>query len=228
MPTALITGASRGIGLEFVRQYAAEGWRVHAACRDPGAAGPAFADIAGEVHLHALDVRDTARIRALAEVLEGEALDLLVNNAGINPDPRRPLGQLDRDQWLEVLAVNAIAPTLIAEAFVPHVAQSGQRCIVGITSQLGSIGDNRSGGRYAYRSSKAALNMAFRSLARDLAPRGITVALLHPGHVETDMGGGEAPVPVADSVAGMRRVIAGLAPADSGGFWNFRGAVLPW
>ncbi len=230
MPTALITGANRGLGLEFVRQYAGEGWRVLACCREPGRA-TALAELAdgsgGKVSVHRVDVADRGSVDLLARELAGTAIDLLLNNAGTFGD-RKGLGELDYDTWLATLAVNTLGPVKMTEAFREHVAASDAKLVVQITSKMGSIADNTSGGGYVYRSSKAALNMANKSLALDLVPQGITCVVLHPGWVVTDMGGPSAPLQPAESVGGMRKVIARLTTADAGRFFDYAGAEIPW
>jgi len=226
MPTVLITGANRGIGLEFARQYAADGWRVLAACRNPGAARH-LKEIKGDIELHALDVREDEQIPDLAMTLAKESIDILVNNAGVI-GPREHFRKTDTSSWLEVFHINSIAPARMAEAFADHLERSSRKLIVNITSKMGSITDNTSGGSYVYRSSKAALNMVAKTLAVDLAARGITVVLFHPGWVRTDMGGPSALITPRESVAGMREKIATLTPADSGKFFNFDGRPLPW
>lgn len=226
MPTVLITGTNRGIGLEFVRAYAADGWRVHAAARRPAAATE-LDRVKGDVTVHSLDVADDAAIAALARALDGEAIDLLINNAGvIGPD--NSFGCTDAGAWLETLRVNTIAPLHMLEQFLPHLLRGRLRCAVTLTSKMGSIADNGSGGSYIYRSSKAALNAVMRSAAIDLKPKGVTVIVFHPGWVRTDMGGSSAPIDTRTSVAGMRAKIATLAPADSGRFFNYDGKELPW
>jgi NAD(P)-dependent dehydrogenase (short-subunit alcohol dehydrogenase family) len=227
MPRCLITGANRGLGLEFTRQYAAEGWHVIATCRQPQSA-VALAAVPGNVRVEALDVTDFAAIAALADHLGGEPIDLLINNAGVYGPSQVRYDQIDPAVWADVLAVNAIAPLVVSAAFVPAVTKGAHRKIVSLTSLMGSIADNSSGGAYYYRSSKAALNAAMRSLAIDLKGQGIIVAVLHPGWVRTDMGGAKAPLDVETSVQGMRRVIANLTPADSGRFFNHDGRELPW
>lgn len=235
MPTVLVTGSNRGLGLEFVRQYAAEGWRVHACCRDPAGAS-ALQELAagGDVVVHALDVEDFDAIGRLAQRLAGTAIDVLLNNAGLfgpkahaEGDPRQSFGHLDYDVWARVLRVNAQAPLRMAEAFVEHVAASGQRRIVNVSSVIGSIA-RTDGGNYAYRTSKAALNMVTANLARDLAPRGIRVMSVCPGWVKTEMGGAGASLDPATSIRGVRQRIAELDDARSGAFIHHDGAALPW
>jgi NAD(P)-dependent dehydrogenase (short-subunit alcohol dehydrogenase family) len=226
MPTVLVTGANRGIGLEFVRQYAAEGWRVHAACRDPGKAAE-LKGIKGDVRLHALDVTDDKQIAALAKSLVGEPIDILVNNAGVR-GLGDSFGSTEVAGWLETLRVNAIAPIRVSEGLISNLERGQRKLIVNITSRLGSIAENSSGGSYAYRSSKAALNMAAKSMSVDLRGRGITVVVFHPGWVQTDMGGSGAPVTPTESVSGMRAKIATLTAADSGSFFNYNGQPISW
>jgi NAD(P)-dependent dehydrogenase (short-subunit alcohol dehydrogenase family) len=226
MPTVLITGANRGIGLEFARQYAADGWRVHAACRDPGKAAELKA-VKGDVRPHALDVTDEAQIGALAKALAGEPIDILINNAGVR-GLGDSFGSTEVAGWLETLRVNAVAPIRVSEGLISNLERGQRKLIVNITSRLGSIAENSSGGSYAYRSSKAALNMAAKSMSVDLKGRGITVVVFHPGWVQTDMGGSGAPVTPPESVAGMRAKIAKLTAADSGHFFNYTGQPIPW
>jgi NAD(P)-dependent dehydrogenase (short-subunit alcohol dehydrogenase family) len=226
MQTVFLTGANRGIGLEFARQYAAEGWRVIAACRRPDNA-KALAALKGSVEVHGLDVTNDGEIDALGAALSNEAIDVLINNAGIL-HRGDGLGRIDTAAWVETFRVNAIAPLRVAERLLPAVLRGDQKRIVSITSQMGSIADNTSGGYYSYRTSKAALNMAMKSLSIDLKPQKVIVAVFHPGWVKTDMGGAGAAIEPSASVAGMRRKIAALGAADSGGFFNYDGARLPW
>lgn len=221
MPTVLITGASRGIGREFARQYGAEGWRVVATCRDPSRC-----DLGDEAYR--MDVTDPASIRALHAALDGEAVDLLINNAGIYGPRGSGLGRIDYEAWEDVLRTNALGPVRVAEAFADLVERSALKKMVFISSTMGSIGNNTSGGGYIYRSSKAALNMAVASLSVDLSGRGIICLLFHPGWVKTDMGGASAPFDAATSVAGMRAVIDRATVAESGGFFDYNGNRLPW
>ena len=231
MPSILITGASRGLGLEFTGQYAEAGWRVHASCRDPDAASR-LAELAAEapdrVAVHRLDVADGGQATALAAALAGEPIDVLLNNAGVYGGKRKPLGETDYATWQHTLDINVLGPMRVAEAFADHVARSERRLIVCISSKMGSMAENTSGGAYIYRSSKAALNAVVRSLAMDLNERGIAVVCFHPGWVATDMGGPEAPLEAPESVGGMRSVIERLTAADSGKFLNYDGSEVPW
>lgn len=226
MPSVLITGSNRGLGLEFARQYAADGWRVYACCRSPEAATELNALASDSLSVHALDVSDFGAIAALAEELGDVAIDVLLNNAGVFGDGAS-FGALNYETWRRTLEINTLAPLRMAECFVEHVSRSEARKIVNVTSKMGSITDNTSGGRYAYRSSKAALNMATHSLALDLGSRAIAV-VLHPGWVATDMGGPGAPLQPPEAVRSMREVIEGLSDENSGEFFNYDGETLPW
>lgn len=225
MPTVLISGANRGLGFEFARQYASDGWRVIATSRSLDRAG-ALRNLGAGVTVYKLDVADLAAVSALGRALAGESIDLLIANAGIAGPRDMTAEAIDEAGWAETFRVNAMAPLALAGAFKAQVTRSGERKMVAITSRLGSIGANSDGGMYAYRSSKAALNAAWRSFALDHPE--IVAALLHPGWVRTDMGGAGAPLGVGDSIAGMRRVIAGLGRAESGGFFGYDGAPIPW
>jgi NAD(P)-dependent dehydrogenase (short-subunit alcohol dehydrogenase family) len=226
MKTVLVTGANRGIGLEFVRQYAADGWSVIACCRKPGEAKELKA-LPGEVRIEKLDVASDVSIDALAKLLKNQPIDVLINNAGIYGG-KQDFGNTDAKDWLEVMQVNVIAPLHMLEAFAGNLAAGKEKKALSLTSKMGSIGDGPSGGGYIYRSSKAALNMTMATAARDLKRHDIIVIVAHPGWVETDMGGKGAPVTPKASVAGLRKLVAGLKPADSGKFFNYTGETLPW
>ena len=228
MPSVLVTGANRGIGLAFARSYAEDGWRTFAACREPQAAR-ALAELADgdRVSLHRLDVTSEDSVAGLARDLDGEPIDVLINNAGIG-EPGPAFGRLDYDKWMRTLAVNTLGPVRVSEALRPHVMRSTRRVIAAVTSGLGSIGDNTSGGFFAYRSSKAALNMAFRSLAHELQPDGIAVVVVNPGWVRTDMGGPQGTLAPGQSVQRLRQILDEAGPAQSGRFLNHDGKELPW
>ena len=227
----LVTGSNRGLGLEFVRQYAADGWKVYAACRAPGEAVELMGlagDSGGRIEVVGLDVTDLASVRDAASRLGGVPLDLLINNAGVGSPRQQKLGSLDYAAWQRVLDTNTLGPMRVTEAFLANVEKGQQKKIVTITSGMGSIEDNGSGGSYAYRSSKAAVNMVVKSLSIDLAARGITCIVMNPGWVRTDMGGPGGQLSPEQSISAMRKVIAGLKPADSGKFFNHNGRQYPW
>jgi NAD(P)-dependent dehydrogenase (short-subunit alcohol dehydrogenase family) len=227
----LITGANRGLGLEFARQYLADGWQVYAAYRDPSFASQLrrLADDSGQkLQVLALDVTDLASIRVAAAELRSKPIDLLLNNAGVPGVRGQTIGNIDYEAWAKILDVNTMGPLRVAEAFVDNVAQSERKLIVTITSGMGSIADNTSGGAFAYRSSKAAVNMVMRSLAIDLSPRGITCVVVNPGWVQTDMGGAHARLTPTESVTALRRLIDTLGPAQSGKFFNYDGREYAW
>ncbi len=231
MPSVLITGANRGLGLEFARQYGAAGWRVLACCRKPETAADlrALAHASdGRTTVHPLDVAEAGHVAALADELKYQPIDLLLNNAGVYGPNKMIFGRLDYATWAEVFAVNVLGPTRMIERFIDHVAQSEQKKIVCLSSLMGSITRNTSGRHYLYRSTKAALNMVVRSLAIDLRDRGVTLVALHPGWVRTDMGGPDADLAPEESVRGMVRVIDGLGGWDSGKFLSYDGSEVPW
>lgn len=226
----LVTGSNRGIGLELVRQYAADGWRVFACCRHPDKAKELniLADKHHNISVHSLDVTETQQIKALAKQLKGEAIDILLNNAGIyGPDNAR-FGNTDEAAWLECFHINTIAPMKMMEAFVDHVAKSKRKLIATMSSKMGSMSDNGSGGSYIYRSSKAAVNAVMVSAAIDLKPKQIKVAILHPGWVLTDMGGPNAEITVEECVNHLRRNLDNVTLANSGTFFEIDGSVIPW
>ena len=231
MPSVLITGANRGLGLEFARQYAADGWQVYASYRDLSSASKLrrLANTSEDnVRTMALDVTDPSSVKAAVTKLEGQAIDLLLNNAGVGGARGQIIGNIVYAAWKKVLEVNTMGPMRVSEAFVDLVARSKRKLIVTLTSGMGSITDNTSGGSIAYRSSKAAVNMVMRSLAIDLAPRGITCVVINPGWVLTDMGGPNATMTPAESVERLRDLIATLGPAQSGRFLNYDGREYPW
>ncbi len=230
MPSVLVTGANRGIGLELVRQYAADGWQVHAACRDPNAA-PELSTLAksagGSVSIHALEVTDEDAIDRLAAALRNQAIDVLINNAGVAVRDGMSFGSTNPESWTRAFAVNAIAPTKVSEALLPNLLAGKGRTIGMMSSRLGSHAYN-TGSYLAYRATKAALNSVVRTMAAELKEKGIVTVALHPGHVRTDMGGATAPVAPVASAAGLRKVLAGMSAEKSGGFFDFEGNELAW
>lgn len=235
MPTALISGASRGIGLEFATQYAAAGWQVIATARDPAKAAGLQELVKGnpQVRVEALDVTNPDSIAALATRLHGQPIDILINNAGIysgtgtKQDNSQSFGTLDGAAWLKVLHTNSVAPMLVTQALMGNLRQGKMRKIIMISSMMGSI-TRTPGGTYAYRSSKAALNMAMRCLAMDLRREEFTIASFHPGWVQTDMGGSSADITPQQSVTGLRQQIDALTPCETGSFLGYDGAEWAW
>ena len=215
--TVMVIGASRGIGLELARQYAADGWRVHATTRTPDRPGT-LGRLAGDVVLHELDVRRAGQTAALATAVASEGIDLLIHNAGV----------MDRGLSIdEVMAINAEAPIRVTEALLDAVRRGQEKKIVLMTSQLGArYGSNRRLGTYG--ESKAVLNDRFRQLAPAWGAEGLIAIVMHPGWVRTDMGGRSATLSVEESVSGVRRVIAGLTAAEHGRFWTWDGREHPW
>jgi NAD(P)-dependent dehydrogenase (short-subunit alcohol dehydrogenase family) len=230
MTSVLITGANRGLGFEFASQYAADGWRVFAACRDPAAASELqrLAQNKNMLSIVALDVTDGESVRTAARQHRDVSIDVLINSAGIAGASGQTTGNVDYDSWAHVLEVNTMGPLRVLESFIEHIARSERRLVVTITSGMGSLADNKSGGSIAYRSSKAAVNMMMRSAAIDLAPRRINCVLVNPGWVRTDMGGPKAPLSPRESVTAMRRIIETFGPKHSGKFYNHDGREYPW
>jgi NAD(P)-dependent dehydrogenase (short-subunit alcohol dehydrogenase family) len=215
----LVTGANRGIGLELCRQLAARGDEIIAACRN---AGPALQALNVRV-IDAIDVDSDGSVNTLKKQLAGEQLDWLINNAGVLSV--ESLDNLDFDAMRRQFRINALGPLRVTAAMVPNLPAGAKVGIV--TSRMGSIDDNTSGGYYGYRMSKAAVNMAGMSLARDLEDKGIAVTLLHPGMVATDMTGGRG-IPVEQSASGLIQRMDELTLSDTGSFWHAQGERLPW
>ena len=232
MNTVLITGANRGIGLEFARQYAADGWQVVACCRQPQQA-EALNRLADQYQdrfsIHRLDVRELTEIDQLSHKLQDLPIDILINNAGVYPHAQNgEFGHISYDDWMEAFRVNTFAPLKMVEALVKQIACSQLKIVATITSKMGSIVDNQRGGSYIYRSSKAAVNMVVKSLAIDLQPRGIIAVLLHPGWVQTDMGGRGALISTKQSVTGMKSILGRVTHSDTGKFIAYDGQHIPW
>ena len=234
MPILLVTGASRGLGLEFTRQYAAEGWDVIACCRSPQKAKElqALAKENKKIRIETLDVSDFTAPAKLAEKLKDTSIDVLINNAGVysgtnaKHDDSQTFGTMNAEAWSTVLRTNTIAPIMVTQALTPLMSKKGAK-IVMISSGMGSI-ENAGEGVIAYRTSKAALNAAMRSIAMTLRAQHVSVISFHPGWVKTDMGGSGADITPEQSVSGMRKVIGGLTEKQSGGFYRYSGEVIPW
>lgn len=220
MRRVVITGANRGIGLELCKYYIKAGHEVYGACRH---ASKGLSDSGAQV-LEGIDVSTAEGVDALAQALHGKSIDILINNAGILKS--QSLGTIDYGDVERQFVVNAIAPLHVTETLLPNLRKGAK--VAMITSRMGSIADNTSGGSYGYRMSKAALNAASMSLARDLEPRGIAVAILHPGFVQTDMVGGNGDITPAVSAERLAQRIEELTLKTSGGFWHSNGEQLPW
>lgn len=219
MPHVLITGANRGLGLEFARQYKEAGWDVVATARQSSPELEALS-----VRVETLDMQDLDAVERFGDPLD--RLDLLIANAGTY-GPREVTTADEAREWAETFVVNTIAPYLLAQSVLPLVEASSGK-LIAVSTKMGSIGDNTSGGFIAYRSSKAALNAAWRNLAIEARNRGVIAAMLHPGWVQTRMGGASAPLEPEESIAGMRKVIEGLTLDQSGGFFSYDGTTVPW
>ena len=229
--TVLITGANRGLGLEFARQYAADGWQVLAACRNPRAAvalQKMTAENRGRVATLAMDVADADSVRQAAQQLASTTIELLINSAGVYGASDQAVGAVDYADWAHVLQVNTMGPLRVLEAFTAHLVRGERRLVITITSGMGSLADNTSGGSIPYRTSKAAVNMLMRSAAIDLKERSINCVLINPGWVKTDMGGPGARLSPEHSIAAMRQLIGKLGRQDSGKFFNYDGREYPW
>jgi NAD(P)-dependent dehydrogenase (short-subunit alcohol dehydrogenase family) len=220
----VVTGANRGIGLEFARRLALRGDRVIATARDPEHARELGTL---PVRVEGLDIGDARSIAVFASRLEGQPVDVLINNAAIG-QADRGIERLSEEELERYFRVNSIGPLLVARTLLPNLRAAQGKRIVSLTSGLASVSQNESGGWYGYRASKAALNQFMRTLAQELAPQGFTCVVLSPGWVRTDMGGPGATLSPEDSVAGMLRVIDGLSRADNSKFFDYRGREVPW
>ena len=239
MPTALITGANRGLGLEFVRQLSGARWKVLATCRNPDQAD-ALRTLAGEagrtIEICALDTGDPQAIAALSEAVGDQTIDMLLCNAGvtmmrragITGTPGERIQDIDDAIWLEVFRTNAIGPLRVAAAFANRVASSERRLMAFLSSRMSLPGQNSSGGSYLYRSTKAALNAIVKNLSIELAPQGVTCVALHPGWVRTDMGGSGASVSPEESVSRVLKILLDSNLPKKAQFLDYLGESVPW
>ena len=224
MPTVFITGASRGLGKEFVKQFLEDDWNIIATCRNPD---QIQWDVPQDnMDIFPLDVTDFNSIAKLKSDLANRSIDVLINNAGIIGQ-RDGFGTLDYSAWAGAMDTNVFGPMRVAEALVENVVKSDRKQMVFITSRMGSITET-SPNAYVYRSSKAALNMAVKCMSLELANKGIIAVLFHPGHVQTDMGGASAPVIPKTSIAGMKKQILNFSQKNNGEFLSYDGQPIPW
>jgi NAD(P)-dependent dehydrogenase (short-subunit alcohol dehydrogenase family) len=226
--TVLITGANRGIGLKFAEEYSKLGWHVIATCRNPSHANKLnqLATEFGSIEIYPLEVSNSDQIHELANALKNKPIDVLINNAGIHRSCT--LGSIDKQAWLESFTINSIAPYEVTIHLLDNILQGKLKKVISITSKMGSIDDNTSGGSYIYRSSKTALNSIMRSLEHDLGHHGVATLTLHPGWVRTDMGGMGAWISVDESIAGMIKQIEKLNLSNAGRYVDYAGKKINW
>jgi NAD(P)-dependent dehydrogenase (short-subunit alcohol dehydrogenase family) len=231
MKSILVTGANRGIGLELVRQFLEQGSNVLACCRSPNRANELLDlknKFKNELKIYELDVTNNFQIQKLSDELKNETIDIFINNAGVYGQNNVAFGNVDINSWIEVFKTNTIAPLKLIEAFIRQISNSDRKIVATISSELGSITENTTGGDYLYRSSKAAVNIVIKSLAIDLKQKNIIVIALHPGWVKTDMGGPNATLNVEESVRGLREIINNVTLKESGQFLAYDGRKIPW
>ena len=226
MATVLVTGASRGIGSELVKQYSADGAEVIACVRDTAAA-PGLDGVNGNVRVVQMDTGSPESIAAAVAQVGDQALDVVINNAGYVGGAKQGIDDVDLDEWHRTLDINTIGPLLIARAFKANLAASGDGKLMNVTSQL-AASTWPFGGMLVYSSTKAALSKVAQILALDWKEDPITIALVHPGWVRTDMGGPNAEISAEESASGIRALIAGMTKADSGKFYKWNGDIHPW
>jgi len=229
--TILITGSNRGLGLQMVKQSVKNGWRVYACCRHPSNADDLIKVASltpGQVSVHVLDIAETAQIQALAYELRNTPIDWLINNAGVYGSMDHQFGNTDEADWLKTFQINTIGPMKVTEAFVANLESGSEKKIATLSSKMGSMEDNTSGGSYIYRSSKAALNAVVKSLSFDLKDKNITSLVMHPGWVRTDMGGANGEIDAQESVVKMFDTIERASLKDSGKFFDIDGSIIPW
>ena len=227
----LITGANRGIGLEMVKYANEQGWRVFACCRNPHNADNLF-NIAklsnGQISVHIADMQEPGTLQALSYELRNDAIDILINNAGIYGCDKNKFGSVEVESWLQTFQVNSIAPLKMVEAFSEQLFMGHRKLLACMSSKMGSMADNGYGNSYIYRSSKAALNAVVKSLSIDLKEQGVICVALHPGWVKTDMGGPDAEITTRQCVEQLFNNLSELTVKDSGRFIDIDGSDIPW
>ena len=230
MATVLITGTNKGIGLEFAKQFIARGDTLLATCRDIASATELDRlKVNNEkLQIFELDVSSQESMESLPEKLEGQAIDIFINNAGVYGPRDSEFGNVSTGEWAKVFQINAKAPMILTQLLIENLHDGFEKKLIYISSKMGSIDDNKGGGSYVYRSSKAALNAVAKSIAVDLGNSGYSVAVLHPGWVQTDMGGPNALIDTGTSVSNMINVIDNLNTQNSGSFFNYDGVIIPW
>ena len=230
MATILVTGANRGLGIEFVEQYLNEGYEVIATYRNENSSMDLIemGNERSNLKLLQLDVSSKKSLNSFAKNLGNLPIDIFINNAGVYGPRNSSFGNVDEENWIPAIKINAIAPILLTQLIIKNIRSGADKKLIYITSKMGSIDDNKGGGAYVYRSSKTALNAVVKSLSVDLENEGIVVALIHPGWVKTDMGGPNALIERDTSVRGMTEVISNLDITSTGNFYNYDGSIIPW
>ena len=230
MATILVTGANRGLGIEFVEQYLNEGNEVIATYRNENSSMDLIemGNERSNLKLLQLDVSSNKSLNSFAENLGDSPIDIFINNAGVYGPRNSSFGNVDEENWIPAIKINAIAPILLTQLIIKNIRSGAYKKLIYITSKMGSIDDNKGGGAYVYRSSKTALNAVVKSLSVDLENEDIVVALIHPGWVKTDMGGPNALIDKETSVRGMTEVISNLDISSTGNFYNYDGSIIPW
>ena len=230
METILVTGANRGIGLELVKQYCNQNYQVIGTYRNENTSGEfiSMSRNLNNLKVYSLDVSSDQSLKDFSSKLGDTPVDIFINNAGVFGPRDSSFNNVDERNWISVFQTNAIAPLLLTQLIIENLRNGSQKKLIYITSKMGSIDDNKSGGAYIYRSSKTALNSVVKSISLDLAKDGMKVALLHPGWVRTDMGGPNGLIDTTKSVSRMTEVIDRLSQSDSGCFFNYDGSKIPW
>ena len=230
MATILVTGANRGLGIEFVEQYLNDGNEVIATYRNENSSMDLIkmGNERSNLKLLQLDVSSNKSLNSFAENLGDSPIDIFINNAGVYGPRNSSFGNVDEENWIPAIKINAIAPILLTQLIIKNIRSGADKKLIFVTSKMGSIDDNKGGGAYVYRSSKTALNAVVKSLSVDLENEGIVVALIHPGWVKTDMGGPNALIDKDTSVRGMTEVISNLDISSTGNFYNYDGSIIPW